>query len=151
MRILNLIGLFVLLAFTPLHWAWGADNPVIGQIKIATGAVHIVRDGKTLAVTEGQEIHLNDEAVTGGDGTLGITLEDSTTLSLGPDSQLILDAFVYDPVGEDLGLGLNLLQGTLAYVSGTIAHLAPDKVSVHTPIATIGIRGTRFVVKATPQ
>ena len=38
-------------------------------------------------------------------------------------------------------------RGTMAYLSGLIGKLAPEKVRIETPTATIGIRGTRFALK----
>ena len=35
----------------------------------------------------------------------------------------------------------------MAYLSGRIAKLAPEKARFDTPVASIGIRGTRFAVK----
>jgi len=122
--------------------------PVIGQVKVLKGDAHIIRQNHRVVLSEGVDVFLNDEAVTGTDGSLGLTLTDSTTLSLGPESNLVLDDFVYDPAGQDLGMEINLLQGTLAYVSGAIASLSPQSVKLTTPTATIGIRGTKVLIKA---
>src|SRR6516165_1899754 len=42
---------------------------------------------------------------------------------------------------------LKMVRGVAAYVSGKIAQLSPDAVRVETPVATVGVRGTRFVAK----
>lgn len=126
-------------------------NEVIGHVKVLKGDAHIMRDDQRLDLAEGVDVLLNDEAVTGSDGALGLTLSDSTTLSLGPDSSLVLDDFVYDPAEKNLGMDINLLQGTLAYVSGTIAKLSPESVRLITPSATIGIRGTKVLIRTSPK
>jgi len=46
-----------------------------------------------------------------------------------------------------LKLGATMAKGTLAYLSGAIAKIKPDAVSVKTPTGTIGVRGTHFVLK----
>lgn len=124
------------------------EHQIIGQVKVLEGDVYIVRRDQRVDLAEGIDVFLDDEAFTGTDGALGVTLADSTTLSLGPDSALVLDDFVYDPAGQELGMEINLLQGTLAYVSGAIASLAPESVRLTTPTATIGIRGTKVLIKA---
>lgn len=141
------------LAFVPSA-VFAADKEtgqVIGQVKVLKGDAHILRGDKRVDIAEGHDVFLNDEAITGTDGSLGVTLADSTTLSLGPESNLVIDDFVYDPAGQELGMGINLVQGTLAYVSGAIASLAPESVRLVTPTATIGIRGTKILIKANPK
>ena len=126
-------------------------DQIIGQVKVLKGDAYIIRKEKRLDIAEGVDVFLNDEAITGTDGSLGVTLADSTTLSLGPDSNLVIDDFIYEPAGQELGMGINLVQGTLAYVSGAIASLAPESIRLVTPTATIGIRGTKILIKANPK
>jgi hypothetical protein len=128
--------------------AFAAEPVPIGQIKVLSGPVTVSQAGAARAGKAGETVFLNDDVETGGDGSVGITLNDGTTLSLGPGSRMVLDDFVYDPGRDQAGMTVGVLKGTMAYVSGRIASLAPEKVSVRTPMATIGIRGTRFVVKA---
>jgi hypothetical protein len=47
-----------------------------------------------------------------------------------------------------MSLIARLAKGTMAYMSGIIGKLAPESVRFETPVATIGIRGTCFVVNA---
>jgi len=44
-----------------------------------------------------------------------------------------------------------MLKGTAAFVSGIIGKLAPESVRFETPVATIGLRGTRFAVRIEEQ
>ena len=83
--------------------------------------------------------------------SLGITFKDDTLLAIGPDSQLNLDEYLFEPGQRRVGLLASLLQGTLNYVSGQIAKLRPDSVRVRTPTGMIGVRGTQFVVRVDPQ
>jgi hypothetical protein len=41
----------------------------------------------------------------------------------------------------------HLSRGTLSYLSGLIGKLAPESARFETPVASIGIRGTRFAMK----
>jgi hypothetical protein len=67
-------------------------------------------------------------------------------VSLGPQTELTVDQFAYDPSHGKFALLLKLGSGILAYVSGKIATFSPESVRVQTPVATIGVRGTKFVV-----
>jgi hypothetical protein len=79
---------------------------------------------------------------------MGVIFRDDALVSLGPNSQVKIDDFVFQPDKGRFSFLSRLIQGTAAFVSGQIAKLAPDAMQVQTPIATIGVRGTRFAVQA---
>jgi hypothetical protein len=78
---------------------------------------------------------------------MGIILRDNSTLSIGPGSSLSVRNFLFSPAEGKLGLLVRLSRGTMAYLSGLIGKLAPESARFETPVASIGIRGTRFLVK----
>ena len=118
-----------------------------GRIKSASGAVFLVRKNAQIPVKAGQTLLEADSIRTGADGRVGITLKDETRLSLGPDSEIRLDQFVYSPGEGRLRFALRIARVLVAYVSGRIAKLAPDAVRLETPSAILGVRGTRLVVR----
>lgn len=80
-----------------------------------------------------------------GEGKLGITFVDNTTVQMTENSKLIIDEFVYDPNQKDAGkLALKVASGTARYASGQIAKNDPSKVKIKTPTATVSVRGTDF-------
>src|SRR3990172_1616023 len=81
-------------------------------------------------------------------GSATVTLRDNSSISLGPGSSLVLREFLFSPSEGKLGLLVRLSKGTMAYLSGLIGKLAPEKARFETPGATIGIRGTHFAVMA---
>jgi hypothetical protein len=119
----------------------------IGLVKTVGGTATVVTGSTRVAAAIGTPVHQDDVIETGADGAVGVTFKDNTTMSIGPDTKLVLDEFVFAPEQEKYGFRTRMVQGTLYYVSGTIAKLSPDAVSVATPVGTIGIRGTRFLVK----
>jgi hypothetical protein len=127
--------------------AAGADDETIGSVKIATGSVLILRDGQSTPARPGFKLHSGDTLETGPDGRIGVTLRDDSLLSLGPSSRIVVEKFLFVPAEAKLGLTARLLRGTLAYVSGLIGRLAPESATFVTPVATIGVRGTRFAVR----
>lgn len=78
---------------------------------------------------------------------MGITFKDETVMSFGPETELTVDEYLYNPSQNKLKLGSKLTKGSLNYVSGVIAKLQPSAVTVTTPTGTIGVRGTQFAVK----
>ncbi len=120
---------------------------IAGQVKTVTGSATLTRAGQSEPITAGMNLLSGDQVATAADASLGVTLRDDTTLSLGPNARLTLDSFVFDPAADKLGLAARLHRGTFAVLTGQIARLAPDRTKFSTPSANIGIRGTKFVVK----
>jgi hypothetical protein len=127
------------------------DPAPAGKIKIASGAVFIVRAGQTIPAQAGQPVFEADTLKTGADGRLGLTMKDDTRLSLGPSSEIRLDRFAYAPAEGRLGFVLSVVRGVAAYVSGRIAKLAPDSVRLETPAAIVGVRGTSLAIRASQE
>jgi len=127
------------------------ERPVAGRIKISTGSAFIVREGAQTPAQVGQIVFEADGIRTGTDGKIGITLTDDTRLSLGPNSELKLERFLYTPAESGFGLVLKFVKGAATYVSGRIAKLAPDSIRLETPAAIIGVRGTTLAISVLPE
>jgi hypothetical protein len=124
-----------------------ADEPVIGYVKTVQGAALVVTAGNTVKAEPGTPVRQSSVLKTGQQASMGITLQDDTRLSIGPDTVMAVDGFLYEPTQDAVKLLLSLTQGTLNYVSGLIAKLKPEAVSIKTPTGNIGVRGTHFVAK----
>jgi hypothetical protein len=118
----------------------------IGQIKVAKGQVAIERDGRAMPATVGTRVQTSDVVKTGADGSVGITFDDDSLLSAGPNSVLSLDRYSFDPTTSKGRFDAALNKGTLAVISGRIAKQSPDAMTVRTPTAILGVRGTEFAV-----
>ncbi len=90
----------------------------------------------------GQEIFLGDRIVTGPGGGLQILLLDGTTFSLGPNSSMIIDEFVFNPATGAGKLTASVARGTLRVISGRLARQQQEAIRVRLPMATVGVRGT---------
>jgi len=119
-----------------------------GIVKVASGSVVIVRQSGTVPVQLGQVVFETDSLRTGADGRVGVTFKDDSRVSLGPNSEVKLERFVYAPAEGNLGLVLRFARGMAAYVSGRIAKLAPDSIRLETPAAIVGVRGTTVAIRA---
>jgi len=131
-----------------LCFAAVASAAEIGQIKTSKGQVTIERDGRSQPGMVGLRLQTADVIKTGADGSAGITMDDESLLSVGPNSVLSLDRFVFDSKTNAGRFDAALNRGTLAVISGKIAKQAPDAMTVRTPTAVLGVRGTEFVVSA---
>jgi hypothetical protein len=118
-----------------------------GRIKVVAGDAVIVRASGTVPAQNGLAVYPSDSLRTGKNGRVGVTLSDDTQVSIGPSSEVRLDAFVYEPGQGQLSLVLKFIRGTAAYVSGQIAKIAPDAVRLETPASIVGVRGTTLAVE----
>ena len=132
----------VLLGFTAT--AWAAD---VGEVKVARGAAHLERGAERLPVRVGMPVQQADKLVTGADGTVGVTFTDNSLLSVGPNSVLAIDQYVFDSTTHAGKFDSTLSKGTLAVISGKMVKQSPEAMRVRTPSAIMGVRGTEFIVR----
>jgi hypothetical protein len=126
---------------------WADELPSIGYVKNLTGKATVTTKGNIINAKVGTPIYQNSVLNTSAQSSVGITLKDATVISLGPETEFAVDEFVYVPAKNKLKLSSRLSKGSLNYISGIIAKLKPDAVTVTTPSGNIGVRGTKFVVK----
>ena len=122
-------------------------SPIIAVVEKVTGTATVVRQGRTISAKIGLDIYQYDTLRTGPDGSMGVIFNDDTSLSLGPESMLVIDEFVFAPRQGRYSIALRMVKGTLAYFSGLISKLAPESAHIETPTSSIGIRGTKFVAR----
>jgi hypothetical protein len=147
MRCTLIVAMLLAAASLPT-WGHADVDGNIGVVRNSAGSASVTRGDNVLPATTGTKLRIGDTLGTGPDGSLGVILRDNSSLSLGPSSSLVLRDFAFLPYEGKLGLWVRLSKGTMAYLSGLIGKLAPEKARFDTPLATIGIRGTHFIVKA---
>jgi hypothetical protein len=118
----------------------------VQQISFRTPQAGVGRD-----VTGGQEIFLGDRIVTGAGGGLQILLLDGTTFSVGPNSNVVIDEFVYNPANGEGHLSASITRGTLRVISGRLSRQDRDTIRIKLPVATVGIRGTMTMFSGGPD
>lgn len=118
----------------------------VGTVKTVTGEAWVMTAGQSVKAQPGTSVQLGSQLKTGKAASMGVTFKDNTLMSFGPDTELTVDEFLYEPTQGQLKLGTSLNKGSLNYLSGMIAKLKPEAVSVKTPTGTIGTRGTQFLV-----
>jgi hypothetical protein len=126
---------------------WGqTSQPVVGSVKIVRGDASIHRGAQVIPAVEGVHLLAHDSLRTSAAGSLGITLQDGTRVSLGPNTSLDIDRFTYEPVEGHFAVLLRLTRGVLAYISGKIAQFSPGSIQIETPVGIVGLRGTEVAI-----
>ena len=111
----------------------------VGVVAKADGNVTIVRNGVAITPHAGDAI-LKGDVLQTLTGDIGVTFNDGSTLNLTANSRMVVNEFVYDPNGHHNSQVLDLVQGSLTFISGQVAH--HGHMQIGTPVATMGIRGT---------
>ena len=124
-----------------------AQTSFIGICKSVSGEVVLVSSGTAVTVLANMKFTQGDTIRTGDNSSVGLVFLDDTLVSLGPNSEMEIQSFLFNPVEQELSFVTRLLRGTFSFISGQIAKLAPQEVHLKTPDATLGVRGTHFLVK----
>jgi hypothetical protein len=111
----------------------------IGVAAATKNEVHGFIGAAPRALAAGSEVFTNELVRTGQAATAQLLFLDQTSLSIGPQSEIKLDRFVYNPERGTGALALSATKGAFRFISGS---QNPTSYSIKTPVATIGVRGT---------
>ncbi|MEM1343993.1 MAG: FecR domain-containing protein [Pseudomonadota bacterium] len=118
----------------------------IGVVKSVQGSALIGRGSETLEARVGTDLLEGDTLQTLAGASLGATLADGTTISLGERSRATVRNFAFSPRRDLFDLLIRVLSGRFLYTSGRIGETRPDRVTIETPQLTVATRGTRFAL-----
>jgi hypothetical protein len=122
----------------------------IGSVSFLIGKATLLRQGVSMAVTQGSTLQVGDDLVTQDNGHIHVRFVDGAMVSLRPSSLLKIKAYRFDPQNpSNSEVRFELEQGVVRAISGQAAESAKDKFRLNTPLAAIGVKGTDFVVEAT--
>lgn len=116
-----------------------AKTQPIGGARVIVNSVMGKIESKSIPVNKGDAIFENELISTGDKARAEFYFLDRTRLTLGENSDIRLDSYVYNPRRKTGRIVLNSLKGAFRFVSGTARKSA---YVVKTPLATIGVRGT---------
>lgn len=136
----KLVILAILLFSTPSLAAVDAGS--VGSIK---GSGVLERGNDVITGDTGVTVQMQDTAVT-ANGRMRIDFLDETRVDLTEHARLTIDEFVYDPANDIGSLSIKASLGGVRYASGQIAKRYRQNVKIKTPSATIGVRGTDFIM-----
>lgn len=87
----------------------------------------------------GIDVQASERITTKSDDRAHVVFLDGTSLTIGPNSVLVVDRYVYDPDRKTGDIALSTTRGVFRFVGGAISK--NSEVIVKTPSATVGIRG----------
>ena len=120
-----------------------AAQDAIGRVSRLQGEASGTRNGVTRDLALNSSVFLNEVFSTAETARLEVTFTDNTRLTLGEKAKLTLDNYVFDSAAGKGTIRFGLV-GAFHFVSGQVSKLASADVSVTTPVAVVGIRGTEF-------
>ncbi|MCZ8107445.1 MAG: FecR domain-containing protein, partial [Burkholderiales bacterium] len=104
-----------------------------------TGQIRILQIGADLVFKE--------RVQTAVDGAAQVLFIDKSTLNLGPDSDVLIDEYVYNPNAGTGRMVANIAKGALRFVGGNISHT--EGITIKTPSGAVGVRGGVVFVSVT--
>ena len=116
------------------------EKQLVGIVGAASGVVKT----ETRELKPGDKIYLNETIFSGAGSGTQILLLDQSTFTIGEDSEVVMDTFVYDPATNEGKIVASVKQGSLKVISGLISKNNPDNLTVEVPEGTLGSRGTEF-------
>jgi hypothetical protein len=105
--------------------------------------------GTTRQLVIGQDVVYNEHITTSGSGQTQLLFVDESSMTIGPNSDLTIDQFVYDPQSGTGKLAMSATRGVLRYVGGKLSK-QDQAVTVRTSTATLAVRGGAFIGRTEP-
>ena len=141
-KIITLLASVIALFTLPLNAAekLSIEKQLIGVVGATSGIVKT----ETRELKPGDKVYLNETIYAGANSGTQILLLDQSTFTVGEDSEVVMDTFVYDPATNDGKIVASVKQGSLKVISGLISKNNPDNLTVEVPEGTLGSRGTEF-------
>ena len=133
----------IIIFFTFANVANASNNSFVGVIGAAIGDI---KNQKNESLSNGSKIFFGDTIISKSKSNAQILFLDQTVLTLGEETELTIDEFVYDPNSQDGSFVSTVKTGTVKFITGQISKKNPDNLEVKVPAGTLGARGTEFVV-----
>lgn len=124
----------------------GRNAAVKGTVEIQS----INEEVKRQAVVK-EPVFLGDNVNSRLGSSLQVLLKDSSTFTVGPQCDIVIDEFVYDPKKNNNSISAKVKKGMFRFTSGKVSKTNPDRIKIETPTATMGIRGTMVEVLVGPE
>jgi hypothetical protein len=129
------VAIVLLIGSTAASWSQERVGSTVIVINTVEGTL---ASGSAVPVAVGDAVYRDEGVRTRVDSKAGLSMEDKTTVTIGPSSTLKLDRFVYAGPKKQGAIVLNLAQGTCRLVIGDAN---ARSYTIVTPTAAIGIRG----------
>lgn len=111
---------------------------------------YIYPNGERISAKAGTPIVYGTKVITGPDAKAQFLLLDETTFTAGPNGEMVLDDFVYDPRTGIKRVSARVAVGAFRWITGKVARKDLDSVRISTNVIAIGIRGTDLEINVDP-
>jgi hypothetical protein len=138
---LGSVGVLLLLAFGSLHAAEPAGNILVLQ-----GSATATREGKDVPLQRGSAVESGDIIKVGDTSSLQIRFSDESIVALRANTVFGVENFKYSTQDKSGSSIFNLVKGGIRTITGLIGKSNPDNFAIKNQNATIGIRGTHFIL-----
>jgi hypothetical protein len=136
----RLIAIALLLS---LAWGEAAAQEAIGAVSRIQGEASGTLAGMAQPIGPNASVFLDEVLSTGAAARLEVTFTDSTRLTLGENAKLTLGTYVFNPAAGRRTINFALV-GAVRFVTGKLSRGMLSRVSLTTPVANVGVRGTDF-------
>ena len=133
-------GIFLVFNIAHAEEKLSIEKQLVGIVGAISGTVKT----ETRELKAGDKIYLNETIFAAEGAGTQILLLDQSTFTIGSDSEVVMDTFIYDPATNDGKIVANVKKGSLKVISGLISKKNPDSLTVEVPEGTLGSRGTEF-------
>ena len=115
----------------------------IGVVGVAVGEINNQNNEKLFS---GSKIFYGDTIVVKSKSNAQILFLDETVMTVGENTELTIDDFVYDPQTNNGNFITNIKSGVVKTISGKISEKNPENLEIKIPNGSLGVRGTEFLV-----
>ena len=115
-------------------------------IGVVGAAIGEIKNQNNESLVDGSKIFFGDTIISKEKSNAQILFLDQTVLTLGEDTELTIDEFIYDPKSHEGSFISNVKSGTVKFITGQISKQNPDNLEVKVPSGVLGARGTEFIV-----
>lgn len=155
------------LVFASLSLALAAQaaDPIAGTATVVVGTVSSMGpNGVSRLLSRGDAVYSGDRILTGAAASVRVEFRDGSSAVLRPNTEFAVETFRFGtdsdaapviasaprqvaapPPGSSQAV-LRLVRGGFRTITGLIGKVNRQEYRVHTPVATIGIRGTEYLV-----
>lgn len=141
-------AIFIFAMAVTSQLAQAADS--IGIVAAIKGDVFVINGSNKAKLDVKDKVYENQTLVSEGESTAQLIFNDQSIFTLGHNTEIVLDKFVYDSKSAEGESVINVTKGFFRFITGKIAKKRPDQVKVNTPFATIGVRGSGGIGEVKP-
>ncbi|WP_455756386.1 FecR family protein [Sulfurimonas sp.] len=116
-------------------------------VKKSKGDAFVLRDSKEFKISVGTKIFEKDTIITKSKSSVGLIFKDDTRISIGANSRFEIEEYLFEPENNKEAFVTNLAKGSIECITGLISKVNPEAFQMKAKTATMGIRGTHFIVR----